>query len=141
MQLPAPARFALPVHEPLLELEHIARLPTRVDQVRELQQLAQANHLAAYLDCAPLWHLWECGDMTLPQLSGGGLFVTDGGLETDLIFNRGIELPEFAAFVLLDDARAMLAGFDYYDGYFGIARERGAGFILDTPTWRANRDR
>ena len=77
--------------------------------------------------------------MALPRLSGD-VFVTDGALETDLIFNRGIDLPEFAAFVLLDDARAMLAVFDYYDGYFGIARERGAGFILDTPTWRANRD-
>src|SRR3954451_13264270 len=140
MQLPASARFALPVHEHLLELEQIARLPARVDEVRELQQLAQANHLAAYLDCAPLWHLWECGDMTLPQLSGGGLFVTDGGLETDLIFNRGIELPEFAAFVLLDDAAGMRALVDYYEGFFDIARERRTGFILGAPTWRANRD-
>src|SRR4051812_19024543 len=77
--------------------------------------------------------------MTLPQLSGG-LFVTDGGLETDLIFNRGVALPEFAALVLLDDARGMRAIGDYYEGFFDIARERGAGFILDTPTWRANRD-
>ncbi|HYZ30304.1 MAG TPA: homocysteine S-methyltransferase family protein [Thermoleophilaceae bacterium] len=77
--------------------------------------------------------------MTLPQLSGG-LFVTDGGLETDLIFNRGVELPEFAAFVLLDDPGGMRALFDYYEGFLAIAREHGAGFILDTPTWRANRD-
>src|SRR3954453_13257095 len=77
--------------------------------------------------------------MALPQLSGG-LFVTDGGLETDLIFNRGIELPQFAAFVLLDDAAGMAALLDYYEGFVDIARERRAGFILDTPTWRANRD-
>src|SRR3954451_5709185 len=77
--------------------------------------------------------------MALPQLSGG-LFVTDGGLETDLIFNRGVDLPEFAAFVLLDDAAGMAAHLDYYEGFFDIARERRAGFILDTPTWRANRD-
>ncbi|MEA2496274.1 MAG: homocysteine S-methyltransferase, partial [Thermoleophilaceae bacterium] len=77
--------------------------------------------------------------MALPQLSGG-LFVTDGGLETDLIFNRGVDLPEFAAFVLLDDPAGMRALMDYYEGFFDIARERGAGFILDTPTWRANRD-
>ena len=30
-------------------------------------------------------------------------FVTDGGLETDLIFNHGADLPDFAAFPLLDD--------------------------------------
>src|SRR3954454_6177944 len=77
--------------------------------------------------------------MALPQLSGG-LFVTDGGLETDLIFNRGIELPEFAAFVLLDDAAGMRALVDYYEGFFDIARERRAGFILGAPTWRANPD-
>jgi homocysteine S-methyltransferase len=77
--------------------------------------------------------------MALPQLSGG-LFVTDGGLETDLIFNRGIDLPEFAAFVVLDYEAGMRALMDYYDGFFQIARERDAGFILDAPTWRANRD-
>jgi homocysteine S-methyltransferase len=66
--------------------------------------------------------------MALPQLSGE-LFVTDGGLETDLIFNRGIELPA-----------GLNALKDHYSGYYDIAHSRGAGFILDTPTWRANRD-
>jgi homocysteine S-methyltransferase len=75
--------------------------------------------------------------MALPQMSGG-LFVTDGGLETDLIFNRGIDLPEFAAFTVIDDAAGMSALIDYYEGFFDIARERGAGFILGAPTWRAN---
>src|SRR3990167_4785462 len=37
----------------------------------------------------------------LPQTEGGW-FLTDGGLVTDLIYHEGIELPEFAAFVLLD---------------------------------------
>ena len=77
--------------------------------------------------------------MALPQLSGG-MFVTDGGLETDLIFNRGIELPEFASFVLIDDEAGKNALADYYRAYYDIARERGAGFVLDTPTWRASRD-
>jgi hypothetical protein len=40
----------------------------------------------------------------LPQLSGE-VFLTDSGLETDLIFNGGFDLPEFASFVLVDDAR------------------------------------
>ena len=33
----------------------------------------------------------------LPQLDGG-FFVTDGGIETTLIFHQGLELPDFAAF-------------------------------------------
>jgi homocysteine S-methyltransferase len=77
--------------------------------------------------------------MTLPQLSGS-MFVTDGGLETDLIFNRGIELPEFASFVLLDDPAGLQALMAYYGDYFNIACDHGAGFVLETPTWRANRD-
>ena len=90
-----------------------------------------------------LHELWESGDVMaeqLPQLSGDRLFVTDGGLETDLIFNRGVDLPEFAAFVLIDDEPGKRALLDYYDGYHAIAREHDAGLILDTPTWRANRD-
>jgi S-methylmethionine-dependent homocysteine/selenocysteine methylase len=68
------------------------------------------------------------------------MYVTDGGLETDLIFNRGIELPEFAAFVVLDDPAGKQALIDYHQDYFEVARGHGAGYILDTPTWRANRD-
>ena len=76
----------------------------------------------------------------LPQLTEDRLFVTDGGLETDLIFNRGIDLPEFAAFVLIDDAEGRSALREYYESYHAIARELDAGLVLDTPTWRANRD-
>src|SRR3954471_18587633 len=76
----------------------------------------------------------------LPQMTNEQLFVTDAGLETDLIFNRGIELPEFAAFVLIDDESGMQALKAYYAGFFEIAKEHDAGVVLDTPTWRANRD-
>ncbi len=67
-------------------------------------------------------------------------FVTDGGLETDLIFNHGADLPDFAAFPLLDDdgGRGLLA--DYYDSYAAIAAGAGASLLLETPTWRANPD-
>ena len=80
------------------------------------------------------------GENDLPQLTGDALFVTDGGLETELVFHDGIDLPAFAAFPLLDnpDTRARLRR--YYDGYLTIAREHGAGFVIETPTWRANPD-
>ena len=77
---------------------------------------------------------------SLPQLNGTGLFVTDGGLETELIFHDGLDLPCFAAFPLLEnpDTRARLRR--YYDGYLAIARDHDAGFVIETPTWRANPD-
>jgi len=70
----------------------------------------------------------------------GGRYVSDGGLETDLIFNRGVDLPEFASFPLVesDHGRSLLR--DYYDGYAAVARRAGAGLTLETPTWRANPD-
>jgi S-methylmethionine-dependent homocysteine/selenocysteine methylase len=76
----------------------------------------------------------------LPQLADDRLFVCDGGLETTLVFERGLELPCFAAFPLVtDDAgRALLR--DYFAPYAAIARRHGAGMIVDTATWRANPD-
>jgi len=74
---------------------------------------------------------------SLPQLEGD-LFLTDGGLETSLIFHQGVDLPEFAAFVLLDDEAGLEQLRRYYEPYLALARESGAGFVLETPTWRAS---
>jgi S-methylmethionine-dependent homocysteine/selenocysteine methylase len=75
----------------------------------------------------------------LPQLDGG-LFLTDGGIETDLIFNDGMELPYFAAFDLLKTEEGTAALRAYYARYATIARANGVGFILESPTWRASTD-
>jgi S-methylmethionine-dependent homocysteine/selenocysteine methylase len=75
----------------------------------------------------------------LPQ-TAGRLFVTDAGLETELVFHDGRELPHFAAFDLLRDD----AGFErlraYYLRYAEIAGAHGLGLVLETPTWRASPD-
>ncbi len=67
-------------------------------------------------------------------------FMTDGGLETTLVFLHDLDLPEFAAFPLLttEDGRQSLRS--YYRPYLEIAEARGLGMVLDTPTWRANPD-
>lgn len=71
---------------------------------------------------------------------GGELFLSDGGLETTLIYHEGFDLPMFAAFVLLDSAHGRAALERYYDRYGEMAARRGLGLILETPTWRANPD-
>ena len=73
----------------------------------------------------------------LPQLDGG-VFLTDGGIETTLIFHHGLELPLFAAFDLLKDDEGTDALRRYYAGYAALARDRGLGFVLESPTWRAS---
>ena len=75
----------------------------------------------------------------LPQLDGG-LFLTDGGIETDLIFNDGMELPHFAAFDLLKSEKGVAVLRAYYARYATIAKANGVGFILESPTWRASAD-
>ncbi|MBR0694618.1 homocysteine S-methyltransferase family protein [Bradyrhizobium lablabi] len=75
----------------------------------------------------------------LPQRHGGA-FLTDGGLITTLIFQEGIDLPHLAAFVLLDSERGRERLTKYYESYLAIARRHRVGFVLSSPTWRANHD-
>ena len=76
---------------------------------------------------------------SLPQL-GGDMFLTDGGIETTLIFHDGFDLPYFASFILLESDEGRDALRRYYGSYLDIAGNAGSGFILETPTWRANAD-
>ena len=71
---------------------------------------------------------------------GETVLLTDGGLETSLVFLDGLDLPCFAAFPLLgnEDGRERLGR--YFRQYLDIAEQHGVGFVLDTPTWRANPD-
>jgi S-methylmethionine-dependent homocysteine/selenocysteine methylase len=75
----------------------------------------------------------------LPQLDGD-LFLTDGGLETTLIFNDGLDLPDFAAFHLLQTPEGEAALDRYFRGYAELAKRFGTGLILESATWRANAD-
>jgi S-methylmethionine-dependent homocysteine/selenocysteine methylase len=75
----------------------------------------------------------------LPQLDGG-LFLTDGGIETTLIFEDGFDLPHFAAFHLLSDDKGREGLRHYYERYLPIAQSDQVGFILESPTWRASKD-
>ncbi|QKG71732.1 homocysteine S-methyltransferase family protein [Erythrobacter mangrovi] len=74
----------------------------------------------------------------LPQLQHR--FLTDAGLETDLIFNRGIDLPYFSSITLLQSDAGREALLDYYCGFLDLAARRQVGFILESATWRASPD-
>lgn len=74
----------------------------------------------------------------LPQLNHDQLFLTDGGLETTLIFLEGLELPYFAAFDLLKKESGARILRDYFRRYVDLATDCGIGAVLESPTWRAN---
>jgi S-methylmethionine-dependent homocysteine/selenocysteine methylase len=67
-------------------------------------------------------------------------FMTDGGLETSLIFHDGVKMPYFAAFDLLktEAGTALIEG--HYERFTQLARKHEVGIVLATPTWRASRD-
>jgi len=75
----------------------------------------------------------------LPQLAER-LFLTDGGLETTLIFHEGTELPLFASFDLLKTEKGTALIRAYYERYIAIAKRNRMGFVLEGATWRANPD-
>lgn len=82
--------------------------------------------MAKYKDC-------------LPQLSTK-FFITDGGIETTLIFHENLDLPDFAAFYLLKDAEGVKSLRKYFRTYASLAQKYKVGFVLESPTWRANSD-
>jgi homocysteine S-methyltransferase len=75
----------------------------------------------------------------LPQL-GDRPFLSDGGIETTLIFHEGFQLPDFAAFTLLktDEGRDALR--KYFRTYAELARRFDTGLVLESATWRASPD-
>jgi S-methylmethionine-dependent homocysteine/selenocysteine methylase len=75
----------------------------------------------------------------LPQLSGK-IFLTDGGMETTMIFHEGVDLPHFAVFNLMQTKDGVERVRSYYRRYADMAKKTNTGFVLESPTWRANPD-
>ncbi len=73
--------------------------------------------------------------------SNADLFLAYVGMETDLMFNQGVDLPGFASYPLLKttEGRELLKG--YMKDLIALGKESHAGVILESPTWVANRDR
>jgi len=73
----------------------------------------------------------------LPQLSDD-LFLMAAGLETELMFKHGVEIPGFATHALLPDpkVRDFIAG--YYRRFIDLAHDQEAGFVLGSQTWKAH---
>lgn len=75
----------------------------------------------------------------LPQLNGKAM-LTDGGLETFLVFHLELDLPCFAAIHVMRMADGERIFRNYYQPYVDLALSSNRGLILATPTWRASSD-
>ena len=67
-------------------------------------------------------------------------FITDGGIETHIIFNIGVELPHFSVFPLNDSAAGCEVIRSYYRDYLPVAKAAGRSFLFATDSWRASPD-
>jgi S-methylmethionine-dependent homocysteine/selenocysteine methylase len=70
----------------------------------------------------------------------GDFFLTDGGIETTLIFREGLDLPFFAAFHLFRTPQGVDALRKYFRTYAELAKKHRSGLVLETATWRASAD-
>jgi homocysteine S-methyltransferase len=75
----------------------------------------------------------------LPQLNGT-VMLSDGGMETTMVFHNKIDLPFFSAAHLLRIENGEQIICDYFKPYIEIALASKRGLILGTPTWRASPD-
>ena len=75
-----------------------------------------------------------------PGLFNEKYYLTDGGLETTLIFHRGIVLKSFAAFELLRSDYGEIELLEYYTPYLSLSEKNKMGFVIESPTWRASCD-
>jgi S-methylmethionine-dependent homocysteine/selenocysteine methylase len=75
----------------------------------------------------------------LPQL-GNDLFLSDGGIETTLIFLEGIDLPNFAAIDMLKNSAGYQVLQKYFRIYATLAHTYHVGLVLESATWRASHD-
>ena len=74
----------------------------------------------------------------LPQLHR--LFLTDAGLESDMIYNRGIDLPCFSSLILLRTSEGRRELESYFRDFIELAERSGTGCLLESATWRASPD-
>ncbi len=75
-----------------------------------------------------------------PLPAVGDHFITEAGLETELVFHDGFELPHFISATLVDDAAGYARLDTYYRSFATLAETEGMGVLLETPTWRISAD-
>ena len=76
----------------------------------------------------------------LPLLNNN-IFACYVGMNTELLYRDGIDLPGFASYPLLMNSKHKKLIRNYYCNLVDLARDQNVGVILDSVTWVASRDR
>ena len=77
---------------------------------------------------------------TFPLQREGQFFLTDGGIETEIMYKWGFELPHFAMYPLLDNPDAMAAMRGMYRRYLDVAARHRLSALMGGLDYRASSD-
>lgn len=86
------------------------------------------QHKQAVSDMSPKYR------QKLPQLTSSQPFLSEGGIETTLIYDKKIDLPHFATLILLDTPEGVEQLRDCYFSYIAAAVDSALGIVLETRT-------
>ncbi|KRA32789.1 MULTISPECIES: homocysteine S-methyltransferase family protein [unclassified Nocardioides] len=75
-----------------------------------------------------------------PAQVPGRRYLTEGGIETEIMYRWGHELPEFAMYPLLDNPAAMADLRTMYRGYLDAAARHGMSALMGGLDYRASPD-
>lgn len=75
-----------------------------------------------------------------PGQRDGKLYLTEGGIETEMMYKWGFDLPHFAMFPLLDNPEAMAAMRGMYRRYLDVAAKHGMCALMGGLDYRASPD-
>ena len=72
-----------------------------------------------------------------PTQREGELYLTEGGVETELMYKWGFDLPHFSTFALFDNREAMSAIHGIFHRYLDIAAKYGLSALISGLDYRA----
>lgn len=80
------------------------------------------------------------GTAAFPAQRPGTLYLTEGGIETELMYRWGFDLPQFAMYPLLDNPAAMDTMRGMYRRLLDVAARHGMGALMGGLDYRASPD-
>lgn len=77
---------------------------------------------------------------SFPDQRKDHLFLTEGGIETEIMYKWGFEIPHFAMFPLLENSAAVAAMRGMYHRYLDVAAKHGMSALMGGLDYRASPD-
>lgn len=78
--------------------------------------------------------------ITFPPQKEGRIYLSEGGVETEILYKYGFELPQFAVFPLLNNPEALSKLKGMYRNYLDVVAKHGMNALIGGLDYRASPD-